>query len=362
LEQDNNLNAFAWFAVGALIVAVVALVFALVAMNKTESGISGDGMSMSGMSSMTGPGMNHMAPLPIGGISAAPGTRGGVELKGTQRDGALEYALDARPVWWQILKRQKVSAYAYNGIVPGPTIRVKNGQRVRVRFTNKLPVETTVHWHGIDVPNSMDGVPGVTQKAIAPGGSFSYEFVAKPAGDPDGGGTFLYHSHADEDRQMSAGLAGTFIIEPKRPRSSYSVDRTLVVSEWSVDTASGRSRGVMEMEGMFPNFFTINGKAYPDTEPVKVEPGKRVLLRLVNAGQLSHPLHLHGTSFRVVARDGHPTFDKALRDTLTVASGERADIAFTVPPGKWLFHCHIGHHTTNNGDGPGGLLTVIESN
>jgi FtsP/CotA-like multicopper oxidase with cupredoxin domain len=147
---------------------------------------------------------------------------------------------------------------------------VRNGQRVRVRFTNRLPVETTIHWHGIGVPNSQDGVPGITQKAIKPGGSYTYDFSARPAGDPDRGGTFLYHSHVDEDRQMPAGMYGSFIIDRPQPIGSYAVDRTLVFSEWSAYATRGRTRGVMQMEGMLPNFFTINGKSYPDTESVHV--------------------------------------------------------------------------------------------
>lgn len=359
MESDQKLDVFPWFAVIAAIVAVVALALAGVALNK--AGDSGGGAGMD-MSAMGGEGMAHMEPLPIDGISKAAATRGGTEIKGVERNQALEFELDARPVWWPILRDRKISAYAYNGIVPGPQIRVKNGQRVRIRFTNNLPVETTVHWHGIGVPNSMDGVPGVTQQAISPGGRFTYEFIARPAGDPDGGGTFLYHSHVDEDRQMSAGLAGAFVIDPKKRAAQYDVDRTLVVSEWSVNAATGRTRGVMDMEGMLPNFFTINGKSFPDTEPIKVATGKPVLLRLVNAGQMSHPLHLHGTAFKVVARDGHSSDDRGLRDSITLASGERADISFEEPPGKWVFHCHIGHHLTNDGEGPGGLLTVVESN
>lgn len=361
MESEQKIDALPWLAVGAVITAVVALVLAGVALSRADGGTSGGGSPMAGMSSMSAAGMEHMAPLPIDGITAPPSDRGGTELKGVRRNGALEFELDARPVWWPILQRQKVSAYAYNGIVPGPELRVKNGQRVRVRFTNNLPVDTTLHWHGIDVPNAMDGVPGVTQEPIKPGGSFTYEFVARPAGEPNGGGTFMYHSHVDEDKQMPAGLSGVFIIESDDPGAEYDVDRTLVVSEWTADAASGRTRGVMEMEGMLPNFFTINGKSFPDTESINVPAGESVLLRLVNAGQLSHPLHLHGTAFKIVARDGHPTKVASLRDTVTVASGERVDIAFKEPPGKWVFHCHIGHHTTNDGDGPGGLLTVIKS-
>lgn len=362
-REREKLNVLPWLAATGMLVAAAAFALALVAF--ARAGDDEPQRAAVGAASMPAGhgGMEHMAPLPIDGIRDARTDRGNVPLKGVRRDGALEFELDAQPVWWRIFGTQRVAAWAYNGMVPGPVIRVRNGERVRIRFTNRLPEKTTVHWHGIGVPNSEDGVPGVTQKAIQPGAEYTYEFTARPAGDPDGAGTFLYHSHVDEDRQMSAGLAGTFIIDP--PRGSdpqrYDVERTLVVSEWTADPASGRTRGVMQMEGMLPNFFTINGKSFPDTEQIKVRAGERVLLRLVNAGQFEHPLHLHGTSFRVVARDGHPLRVPERRDAITLSSGERADVAFTLPRGKWAFHCHIGHHLTNDGDGPGGLLTVVEA-
>lgn len=363
-DAERKINALPTLAVAALLLAVAALAAAIVAVVRAgdrPAAPTSSRMSGGSMSAVTGHAMDHMAPLPIAGIGDPAADQGNTPLKGVERNGALEFTLDARPVWWRIFGRQRLTAYAYNGIVPGPEIRVRNGQRVRIRFTNRLPVGTTIHWHGIGVPNTQDGVPGITQKAIKPGGQYTYEFVARPAGDPTGGGTFLYHTHVDEDRQMPAGLYGSFIIEPQRPTTHYAVDRTLVISEWTADAGSGRTRGSMQMEGMFPNFFTINGKSYPDTQPINVPAGKPVLLRLINAGQFAHPLHLHGTAFRVVARDGHPTTERGLRDTITLESGERADIAFTEPPGKWIFHCHIGHHLTNDGVGPGGLITLVKS-
>lgn len=338
----------------AFITALVAAAVAIVALSNSES--SEGGMMMGGTS---GGSMGHMEPLSIKGISDARTDKGGTQLDGRQRNGATEFELEAKPVWWKILNNQRVAAWSYNGIVPGPEIRVKNGERVRVKFTNNLPDPTTVHWHGVDVPNGQDGVPGVTQDPIEPGASQTYEFVARPAGDPDGAGTFLYHSHVDEDRQMPAGLYGSLIIEPRN--AAAETERTLIVSEMTVDPGSGRMRGAMPMEGMLPNFFTINGKSFPDTEPINVKAGERVTLRLINAGQFAHPLHLHGTAFTVAARDGHSTRDRALRDTLTLESGERADISFELPKGKWLFHCHIGHHATNNGVGPGGLVTIVNA-
>lgn len=362
-NSDKKLDVLPGLAVVALLMATVAIVVGVVAIGKSnDMGDPGDSM-MGSMASMGSEGMSHMAPLPISGITKAPSDKGNTPIKGVMRDGALEFTLDARPVWWRIYGKQRLAAYAYNGIVPGPEIRVPNGQRVRIRFTNNLPEETTVHWHGIGVPNSQDGVPDVTQKAIEPGRSYTYEFTARPAGEPNGGGTFLYHSHVDEDRQMPAGLYGSFIIDPPKPTARYAVDRTLVFSEWTANAASGRVRGAMQMEGMLPNFFTINGKSYPDTEQIDVPAGKPVLLRLTNAGQFAHPIHLHGTAFRVVALDGHaiPRAQQRLRDTVTLESGERADIAFTEPPGKWVLHCHIGHHLTNDGSGPGGLLMLVKS-
>ena len=362
-DTAKKINVLPLLAGAALLLAVAALAAAVVALGKRDG--DGDSMPAMGgsMAGMSAEDMEHMAPVSISGITTAPSDRGNAPLSGVRRNGALEFKLDARLVWWRIFGAKRLAAYAYNGIVPGPQIRVPNGQRVRIRFTNDLPVETTIHWHGIGVPNAQDGVPRVTQRAIRPGASYTYEFTARPAGEAKGGGTFLYHAHVDEDRQMPVGLYGSFIIDPPKPAARYAVDRTLVFSEWSADAATGRTRGVMQMEGMLPNFFTINGKSYPDTDPVDVPAGKPVLLRLINAGQFAHPLHLHGTSFRVVARDGHPVprIAQERRDAITLESGERADIAFTESPGKWLLHCHIGHHLTNDGAGPGGLVTLVRS-
>ena len=219
-----------------------------------------------------------------------------------------------------------------------------------------------MHWHGIDVPNAMDGVADVTQAAVPPGSAFTYRFTARPAGRDGGtGGTFLYHSHTDEDRQVGAGLSGAFIIDPAPGATgeAYDVERVLAIQEWTL--AGGATLPSMEMTGMLPNWFTINGKSYPDTEPIFVKSGQRVLLRLIGAGQFEHPMHLHGTTFDVVAVDGHPLEQPIERDVQLIASGERYDLAFVAPaPGKWLLHCHIGHHMTNDGRAPGGLQLVID--
>src|SRR5512145_2742225 len=143
----------------------------------------------------------------------------------------------------------------------------------------------------------MDGVPGVTQDSIEPGESFTYEFVAKPAC------TFMYHSHFEGDVQVSAGLYAPFIIDPKEPESNPpAVDKTLMISESLV--RNGQTYAAMPMSGMEPNYFTINGKAFPATETITVKKGERVRLRLVAIGQFVHPIHLHGVAFQIVATDG----------------------------------------------------------
>jgi len=269
------------------------------------------------------------------------------------------YRLEAKPVRWQIMPGTRVTAWTYNGTVPGPEIRVPYGQRVRGIGKNSLPEPTTVHWHGIAVPNAMDGVPDVTQKAIEPGKTFTYSFRAIPAGRDSKGGTFFYHSHYDEDRQVGLGLSAPLVIVPPKT-TRYDAERTLLLGEWNLNSQTGATRPPMDMEGLLPNYFTINGKSYPATEAINVKRGRTVLLRVIGGGQFTHPMHLHGTDFRVVAKDGHPLAQPYSADVIGVAPGERYDLAFTATePGKWVFHCHIGHHLTNDGESPGGLLMVV---
>jgi len=350
-----------WIAAAAIFSAALALALAVVAIVRAgDDGApaAADQVGMGMGDSMAG----HGAAAPMENVPDATATRGGEVLKPRIENGVWVFELETRPVRWEILPGTKVTAWTYNGVVPGPEIRVPYRTRVRVVVKNSLPEPTTVHWHGIAVPNAMDGVPGVTQDPIEPGETFRYEFEAIPAGRDSRGGTFLYHSHFEEDRQVGLGLSGAFVIE--EPDSvAYDVERTVMIGEWNLDPATGVTRPPMEMEGSFPNFFTLNGKSFPATETIRAKRGDRVLLRLVGAGQFEHPMHLHGTDFRVVAKDGHPVPETAQygNDVIQVAPGERYDIAFTATePGKWVFHCHIGHHLTNNGEDPGGLILVLD--
>jgi FtsP/CotA-like multicopper oxidase with cupredoxin domain len=296
-----------------------------------------------------------MEPISAPNVPLAMETEGGQPLTFREENGFKVFELTTKAVQWPILDGTTITAFTYNGTVPGPMIRVTEGDQVRIVVKNELPDATTVHWHGMEVPNAMDGVPGVTQEPIEPGETFTYEFTAKPAG------TFMYHSHFEGDVQVSAGLYAPFIIDPKEPEENPpDVDKTLMISESLL--RDGQTFAPMPMSGMEPNFFTINGKAFPATEEITVKKGERVRLRLIAIGQFIHPMHLHGLPFKVIATDGHPVPEAAqlTKDTVSVAPGERYDIEFVATePGQWILHCHILHHTTNDNVEPGGLMLMI---
>ena len=297
------------------------------------------------------------------GVPMATEAEGGQLLPFKQEGDVKVFEITAKPIRWPILKANGkdvkedviVTAYSYNGQVPGPLIRVTQGDKVRVILKNELPEPTTIHWHGIQVPNAMDGVPGMTQDPVQPGGSFTYEFEAKPAG------TFWYHSHFESDRQIMVGLHGSIIIDPKESVGNKpDIDKVLMLEEWRI--IDGETYPSMPATAMDANFFTINGKAYPSTEEIKVKLGQRVRLRLIGSGQLGHPIHIHGPAFKIVATDGHPVPEAAqlTKDTVWVGPGERYDIEWVATdPGMWMLHCHIPHHTTNDHQEPGGLMLVL---
>lgn len=296
-----------------------------------------------------------MEAIPQTGVAMAKEKTGLQELPNKLENGEKIFNLTAEPMKWPILKDTIVTAWTYNGIVPGPLIRVTDGDKVKIIVKNSLPDETSIHWHGIQVPNTMDGIPDVTQKAIKPGETFTYEFVAKPAG------TFWYHSHSQPDKQISVGLSGAFIIDPQGGLASKpDIDKVLMLNEWRV--IDGQTYAAMPATGMDGNFFTINGKAFPDTEEIDAKVGQKIRLRFIGTGQQIHPMHLHGFPFKIVATDGNDVPESAqwTKDVISVAPGERYDIEFTPDrPGKWMLHCHISHHTTNDHKDPGGLMMMI---
>ena len=293
-------------------------------------------------------------------FTAPTESRGDQALQPRLDNGVKVFDLDVSIIKWNILRDTQVMAYAFNRQVPGPRIRVTEGDRVRINVTNNLPDPTSVHWHGLILPNQFDGPAYVTQEPIAVGGRYSYEFTVQQVG------TFFYHSHNEVDRQQALGLYGALIVDPRTAPAAPAWDKELVIQlqEWLF--RDGYTFPAMPMEGALPNFFTINGKAYPETETVNLKVGERLLVRFVGSSSaFIHPMHIHGGPFRIVATDGNavPEGGQWVKDTINVGPGERYDVIWEArEPGKWLLHCHINHHTTNDNredEGGGGLMLIL---
>lgn len=296
-----------------------------------------------------------MEAIPGTGVKQATIKSGLQELPYKTEGDTKVFQLTAQAVKWPILKDVIATAWSYNGMIPGPLIHVTEGDKVKILVKNNLSVPTTIHWHGIQVPNDMDGIPDETQKPILPGKTFTYTFVAKPAG------TYWYHSHYESDKQIAVGLSGAFIIDPLDGEANKpAIDKVLMLNEWRI--LNGKTYAAMPATNMDGNYFTINGKAFPDTETINAKVGQKIRLRFVGSGQMIHPMHLHGFPFKITETDGNPVPEIAqlMKDTIAVAPGERYVIEFTPDrPGKWMLHCHIPHHTSNAHQEPGGLMMVV---
>lgn len=296
--------------------------------------------------------------------TSAPATaRGDQPLRPGVRSGVTTFRMTAGVTRWPIMPTQTVDAYTFNGTVPGPRLRVTEGDRVRVEVTNRLPEPTSVHWHGLVLPNAMDGAADITQRPIRPGETFAYEFVARRAG------SYFYHSHSAADRQQSLGLYGALIVDPRTGDTSrsYGEDHEIVVQTQEWLRADGFTFPAMVMDGAHPNWFTLNGRSYPATDTLQVKVGDRVRVRFIGThNNFVHPMHIHGGPFQIVETDGEPVPPTARisKDTVNVGPGERYDVIWTArEPGRWLLHCHIPHHTTNGNveeHGGGGLMSIIE--
>ncbi len=237
---------------------------------------------------------------------------------------------------WEVAPGQTVNAMFYNGRVPGEYIRVTEGDKVRFVVTNKMTQSTAVHWHGVHTPNSMDGVPFITQPLIKPGATFNYEFTAKPSG------SHMYHAHHNSTEQVTRGLMGAFIIDPldrtNEPR--VDADYTMVLNDLSIG-------------------FSINGRGFPSTQPIIAKIGDRIRVRYMNEGLMIHPMHLHGMYQQVIAKDGARLPAPYLADTLNIAPGERYDVVIDCQePGVWAYHCHILSHA-EFAQGMFGMVTAL---
>jgi FtsP/CotA-like multicopper oxidase with cupredoxin domain len=251
-------------------------------------------------------------------------------------NGVKIFDITASKIQWEVTPGQKVEAFAYNGTVPGPQIRVREGDRVRINLKNELDQSTAIHFHGLSVPNDQDGVPFITQPPVKPGQSFTYEFTVPHAG------SHMYHSHHNATTQVMKGLLGAFIVEPKDVSSEPKVDLDYVM---------------ILNDGL--GGFTLNGKGFPATEPLVAKQGQTIRIRYMNEGMMIHPMHLHGMPMTVIAKDGWAQPAPWKCDTLNVAPGERWDVlVHCTNPGRWAFHCHILPHAESE-QGMYGMVTAL---
>ncbi len=281
------------------------------------------------------PGESRLTRREDGTFQAVPETAGGTAV----------FHLVAREAPWTLKPGLTVTAKTYNGVVPGPTLVVRQGQRVAIDFRNAMSVADTLHLHGIHgISDTMDGVAGISQPMVEPGGSFRYAFTANQPG------TFIYHSH-DNEEMVNSGLYGAIVVLPAHPRPEERVQRDDVemLSSWSIQSTA-------------ENHFTINGKEYPATAPIEVRAGDRVRLRWINmSGENLHTMHTHGHDQIAIARDAQPVSGRDLEDTVMLGPGQRLDTVVVADqkPGTWAVHCHVLDHTEDAMGMPAGLVTAI---
>ena len=280
--------------------------------------------------------MDRMHEAGIKAFPAKTAGKGNQLLQPRMEKGVKVYELTARKIRWETAPGQTVEGWAYNDQIPGPQIRVREGDRVRLILKNELPESTAVHFHGLEIPNDQDGVPFITQPPIKSGQSFTYEFTAPNPG------SHMYHSHHNAATQVGLGMLGAFIIEPKDP---------LPIEQADIDYVLVMNDG---MHG-----YTFNGKSFPATEPIVAKKGQKVRIRFMNEGMMIHPMHLHGMHMTVIAKDGWNTPAPWKCDTLNVAPGERYDVIVNCNnPGTWAFHCHILPHAESD-HGMFGMVTAL---
>jgi FtsP/CotA-like multicopper oxidase with cupredoxin domain len=305
----------------------------------TDSDMSGGAMAANPAVPNSQTAADDMDRMHEAGVKAFPAKTAG---KGNQLlapkmvGGVKVYELTARKIQWETSPGIKVEAWTYNDQLPGPQIRVREGDHVRVVLKNELPESTVIHFHGLELPNDQDGVPFITQPPVKPGATFTYDFTVPNAG------SHMYHSHHNAAKQVGLGLLGAFIVEPKTPRPSEQadVDYVLILNDG--------------MHG-----YTFNGKSFPATEPIVAKLGQKVRIRFMNEGLMIHPMHLHGMHMTVISKDGWDVPAPWHCDTLNVAPGERYDVLVNCTnPGTWAFHCHILPHAESD-HGMIGMVTAL---
>jgi FtsP/CotA-like multicopper oxidase with cupredoxin domain len=269
-------------------------------------------------------------------------TLNGWSLPWRMSNGWKEFHLVAEPVRRQMAPGMNAHLWGYNGQSPGPTIECVEGDRLRIFVTNRLPEHTTIHWHGVLLPNGMDGVGGLTQPHIPAGKTFVYEFEMKHAGQ------FMYHPHADEMVQMAMGMMGFIVVHPRNP-AERRVDRDFVFLLNAFDIEPGAHTPKVSTMLDF-NLFCFNSRVFPGIDHLAVRKGDRVRIRIGNLTMTNHPIHIHGHNFTVAGTDGGwvPQGARWPETAVDMPVGALRAIEFVADnPGDWAFHCHKSHHVMN---------------
>ena len=271
------------------------------------------------------------------------------DLSYTMDGGAKVFHLVAEVLRQKIHPGKTIDAWGFNGSAPGPTIQVNQGDHVRVIFDNHLPEPSSIHWHGFEDMVGYDGMPGISQEPVKPGGRFVYEFDIHQAG------TYFYHSHMA--MQEMTGMLGGFIMHPSTPYHPHcDKDFLLHLQEYAV-LPNNTVPNTMNMEY---NWLLLNGKAGPASTPLIVRLGDRVRLRFVNLGMDHHPMHLHGYTFHVTGTEGGRIHESAWwpGNTVLVGVAQARDVEITANrPGDWMLHCHLPHHMMNQMSSNVGTMT-----
>ena len=257
-----------------------------------------------------------------------------------EMDGEVKvFHLVAEPVRRKIAPWKTIDCWGFNGVSPGPAIQANEGDRLRVILENRLPESLAIHWHGLEIPYAMDGMPYLSQKPIAPGSRLSYEFAVHQ------NGTFFYHSHSPMQQMM--GLVGMFILHPAQAHTPVvDHDFGIVLQEWAVLP----NNTVPNTANIEWNWLTFNGACSPMTTPLIVRLDSRVRLRFVNLGMDHHPIHLHGHTFVVTGTEAgrQPQTLWGPANTVLVGVAQARDFEFVANnPGEWMLHCHMPHHNMN---------------
>jgi FtsP/CotA-like multicopper oxidase with cupredoxin domain len=271
------------------------------------------------------------------------------DLAYTMDGGTKVFHLVAEVLRQKIHPDKTIDAWGFNGSAPAPTIQVTQGDHVRVIFDNHLPEPSSIHWHGFEDMVGYDGMPGISQEPVKPGGRFVYEFDIHQAG------TYFYHSHMAMQEML--GMLGGFIMHPRTPHQPHcDKDFLLHLQEYAV-LPNNTVPNTMNMEY---NWLLLNGKAGPASTPLIVRQGDRVRMRFVNLGMDHHPMHLHGYTFQVTGTEGGRIPQTAWwpGNTVLVGVAQARDVEIIADrPGDWMLHCHLPHHMMNQMSSNVGSMT-----